>query len=47
VPVSIQLMVVAAYLPKEVINTTQKLVLMKIADSADDQTRLARPAWSG
>ncbi|WP_328747164.1 hypothetical protein OHT57_16520 [Streptomyces sp. NBC_00285] len=50
---SIQLMVVAAYLPKEVINTTQKLVLMKIADSADDQTRLARPglermmAWSG
>lgn len=46
-------MVVVAYLPKEVINTTQKLVLMKIADSADDQTRLARPglermmAWSG
>lgn len=36
-------MVVAAYLPKEVINKTQKLVLMKIADSADDQTRLARP----
>ncbi|WP_432190832.1 helix-turn-helix domain-containing protein [Streptomyces sp. bgisy027] len=50
---SIQLMVVAAYLPKEVINTTQKLVLMKIADSADDQSRLARPglermmAWAG
>ncbi|MFD8379126.1 helix-turn-helix domain-containing protein [Streptomyces sp. NPDC059679] len=50
---SIQLMVAAAYLPKEVINKTQKLVLMKIADSADDQTRLARPglermmAWSG
>ena len=46
-------MVVVAYLPKEVINTTQKLVLMKIADSADDQTRLARPglermmAWAG
>ncbi len=46
-------MVVAAYLPKEVINQTQKLVLMKIADSADDQTRLARPglermmAWAG
>jgi len=46
-------MVTAAYLPKEVINQTQKLVLMKIADSADDQTRLARPglermlAWSG
>ncbi|MDT9689550.1 hypothetical protein Q5762_14620 [Streptomyces sp. P9(2023)] len=50
---SIQLMVVAAYLPKEVINQTQKFVLMKIADSADDQTRLARPglermmAWAG
>ncbi|MET8681717.1 helix-turn-helix domain-containing protein [Streptomyces sp. NPDC004647] len=50
---SIQLMVVAAYLPKEVINKTQKFVLMKIADSADDQTRLARPglermmAWAG
>ncbi|WP_442737910.1 helix-turn-helix domain-containing protein [Streptomyces pseudogriseolus] len=50
---SIQLMVVAAYLPKEVINQTQKAVLMKIADSADDQTRLARPglermmAWAG
>lgn len=46
-------MVVAAYLPKEVINQTQKAVLMKIADSADDQTRLARPglermmAWAG
>lgn len=46
-------MVAAAYLPKEVINRTQKLVLMKIADSADDQTRLARPglermmAWTG
>lgn len=46
-------MVVAAYLPKAVINQTQKLVLMKIADSADDQTRLARPglermmAWAG
>lgn len=46
-------MVVAAYLPKEVINRTQKLVLMKICDSADDQTRLARPglermmAWAG
>ncbi|MER8002081.1 helix-turn-helix domain-containing protein [Streptomyces sp. NPDC095613] len=50
---SIHLMVVAAYLPKEVINTTQKLILMKIADSADDQTRRARPglermmAWAG
>ncbi|MFE4535785.1 hypothetical protein ACFRKB_11965 [Streptomyces scopuliridis] len=50
---SIHLMVVAAYLPKEVINQTQKAVLMKIADSADDQTRLGRPglermmAWAG
>ncbi|MGW7572366.1 hypothetical protein [Streptomyces sp. NPDC054765] len=40
---SIHLMLAAAYLPKEVINTTQKMVLMKIADSADDQTLLARP----
>ncbi|MER6011603.1 helix-turn-helix domain-containing protein [Streptomyces bluensis] len=50
---SIHLLLVAAYLPKEVINRTQKLVLMKIADSADDQSRLARPglermmAWAG
>ncbi|MFE7117510.1 hypothetical protein ACFU99_19055 [Streptomyces sp. NPDC057654] len=50
---SIQLLVAAAYLPKEVINKAQKFVLMKIADSADDQTRLARPglermmAWAG
>ncbi|MCR8573063.1 helix-turn-helix domain-containing protein [Streptomyces sp. Isolate_219] len=50
---SIHMMVAAAYLPKEVINKTQKLVLMKIADSADDQSRLARPgldrmvAWAG
>lgn len=50
---SIHLMLVAAYLPKELVNTTQKLVLMKICDSADDQTRLGRPglermmAWSG
>ncbi|MFJ2202717.1 helix-turn-helix domain-containing protein [Streptomyces violaceusniger] len=50
---SIHMMVAAAYLPKEVINQTQKAVLMKIADSADDQTRLARPglermmAWAG
>ncbi|MFJ2247455.1 helix-turn-helix domain-containing protein [Streptomyces sp. NPDC087862] len=47
------MMVAAAYLPKVVINQTQKAVLMKIADSADDQTRLARPglermmAWAG
>ncbi|MFI1830692.1 hypothetical protein ACH41E_30280 [Streptomyces sp. NPDC020412] len=50
---SIHLMVVAAYLPKEVVNKAQKLVLMKIADSADDQTRRGRPglermmAWAG
>ncbi|MEU4028104.1 helix-turn-helix domain-containing protein [Streptomyces anulatus] len=50
---SIHMMVAAAYLPKQVINQTQKAVLMKIADSADDQTRLARPglermmAWAG
>ncbi|WP_407286411.1 hypothetical protein [Streptomyces sp. BP-8] len=50
---SIHLMLAAAYLPKEVINKTQKMVLMKIADSADDQTLLARPglermmAWAG
>ncbi len=46
-------MVTAAYLPKEVVNQTQKAVLMKIADSADDQTRVGRPglermmAWAG
>lgn len=51
--VSIHMMLAAAYLPREVINQTQKAVLMKIADSADDQTRLARPglermmAWAG
>ncbi|MFE2179037.1 hypothetical protein [Streptomyces sp. NPDC059455] len=51
--VSIHLMLAAAYLPKEVINKTQKMVLMKIADSADDQTLLGRPglermmAWAG
>ncbi|MEU7640963.1 helix-turn-helix domain-containing protein [Streptomyces sp. NPDC039016] len=50
---SIHLMLAAAYLPKEVINKTQKMALMKIADSADDQTLLARPglermmAWTG
>ncbi|MFE7780639.1 helix-turn-helix domain-containing protein [Streptomyces nigrescens] len=50
---SIHMMLAAAYLPREVINQTQKAVLMKIADSADDQTRLARPglermmAWAG
>ncbi|WP_316521098.1 helix-turn-helix domain-containing protein [Kitasatospora brasiliensis] len=51
---SIQLMVAAAYLPPEVIsNPAEKLALMKICDSADDETRLSRPgmhrmaAWTG
>ena len=50
---SIHLMVVAAYLPPDVVTQGQKLALMKIADSADDETRLARPgmrrlrAWVG
>lgn len=51
--VSIQLMIAAAYLPPDVLSQSQKLALMKIADSADDETRLARPgltrlaAWVG
>ncbi|MEU5389180.1 helix-turn-helix domain-containing protein, partial [Kitasatospora cineracea] len=47
-------MLVAAYLPPEVIsNPAEKLALMKLGDSADDETRLARPglrrlaAWAG
>ncbi|MFD5425366.1 helix-turn-helix domain-containing protein, partial [Streptomyces sp. NPDC127084] len=50
---SIQLMIAAAYLPPDVLSTSQKLALMKIADSADDETRLSRPgltrlaAWVG
>ncbi|KOX33039.1 MULTISPECIES: hypothetical protein [unclassified Streptomyces] len=50
---SIHLMIVAAYLPPDVVNQGQKLALMKICDSADDETRLARPgmrrlrAWVG
>jgi hypothetical protein len=46
-------MVVAAYLPPDVVNQGQKLALMKICDSADDETRLGRPggrrlrAWVG
>ena len=51
---SIHLMLVAAYLPPEVIsNPAEKLALMKLGDSADDETRLARPgvrrlaAWAG
>ncbi|MFE9553128.1 helix-turn-helix domain-containing protein [Streptomyces sp. NPDC006703] len=50
---SIQLMIAAAYLPPDELSQSQKLALMKIADSADDETRLARPgltrlaAWVG
>ncbi|MEU4095516.1 hypothetical protein [Streptomyces sp. NPDC026673] len=50
---SIHLMVVAAYLPEDVVNQGQKLALMKICDSADDETRISRPghrrlrAWTG
>ncbi|MGW4691018.1 helix-turn-helix domain-containing protein [Kitasatospora cineracea] len=51
---SIHLMLIAGYLPRDVIdNPTEKLVLMKIADSADDENRLSRPgmhrlaAWAG
>ncbi|MFE7129319.1 helix-turn-helix domain-containing protein [Streptomyces sp. NPDC057638] len=50
---SIQLMIAAAYLPPDVLNPSQKLALMKLADSADDETRLSRPglvrlaAWVG
>ncbi|MFC8449510.1 helix-turn-helix domain-containing protein [Kitasatospora sp. NPDC057223] len=51
---SIYLMLVAAYLPPEVVsNPAEKLALMKLGDSADDETRLARPgvrrlaAWAG
>ncbi|MFC1415412.1 helix-turn-helix domain-containing protein [Streptacidiphilus cavernicola] len=50
---SIHLLIVASYLPEELVNARQKLVLQKIADSADDDTRLAVPtqrrlvAWAG
>jgi hypothetical protein len=46
-------MVVAAYLPEDVVTQGQKLALMKICDSADDESRLSRPgmkrlrAWVG
>src|SRR5262249_41249269 len=46
-------MVVAAYLPEDVVTQGQKLALMKICDSADDETRLSKPgmrrlrAWVG
>ncbi|MFB7442889.1 hypothetical protein ACFC01_32050 [Streptomyces mirabilis] len=50
---SIHLMVVAAYLPEDVVTQSQKLAMMKICDSADDETRLSKPglrrlrAWVG
>ncbi|MCT9003514.1 helix-turn-helix domain-containing protein [Streptomyces rhizosphaerihabitans] len=50
---SIHLMVVAAYLPEDVVTQSQKLAMMKICDSADDETRLSKPglrrlrAWIG
>ncbi|WP_274558018.1 hypothetical protein [Streptomyces spiramyceticus] len=50
---SIQLMIAAAYLPHDVVTASQKLAMMKLCDSADDETRLARPgltrlaAWVG
>lgn len=46
-------MLVAAYLPNDVVTQGQKLALMKICDSADDETRLSKPgmkrvrAWAG
>ncbi|MEV4557217.1 helix-turn-helix domain-containing protein [Kitasatospora sp. NPDC049285] len=41
---SIQLLLVAGYLEEEVVGgKTNKLVLMKLADSADDQTRISHP----
>jgi hypothetical protein len=46
-------MIAAAYMPPDVLSQSQKLALMKIADSADDETCLARPgltrlaAWVG
>lgn len=46
-------MVLAAYLPDDVVSQGQKLALMKICDSADDETRLSKPgmrrlrAWVG
>lgn len=46
-------MVAAAYLPPDVVNATEKLALMKLCDSADEDSRLAVPtqrrlvAWVG
>ncbi|MFJ4412958.1 helix-turn-helix domain-containing protein [Streptomyces sp. NPDC088925] len=50
---SIALMIAAAYLPPEDVTATEKLALMKLADSADDDSRLSVPtqrrlvAWVG
>ncbi|MER5546515.1 hypothetical protein ACWDBP_34880 [Streptomyces sp. NPDC001233] len=44
---SIQLMWAAAHLPASIVNPQQKLALMKICDSADDETRTAEPAVAG
>lgn len=50
---SIALMIAAAYLPPDAVTATEKLALMKLADSADDDTRLSVPtqrrlvAWVG
>ncbi|MBT2390701.1 helix-turn-helix domain-containing protein [Streptomyces sp. ISL-1] len=44
---SAQLMLVAANLPAGVVNQSQKLTLMKMCDSADDETCKANPALAG
>jgi hypothetical protein len=44
---SIQLMWAAAHLPADIVNPHQKLALMKICDSADDENRTAEPAVAG
>nr|BEK65677.1 hypothetical protein KPHV_29040 [Kitasatospora purpeofusca] len=50
---SIHLLLIAGYLPRSVVTPPQKLALMKICDSADEETRLSRPglhrlmAWTG
>ncbi|MFJ8430401.1 hypothetical protein ACIQ9P_03755 [Kitasatospora sp. NPDC094019] len=50
---SIHLLLIAGYLPRSVVTPSQKLALMKICDSADEETRLSRPglhrlvAWTG
>jgi DNA-binding MarR family transcriptional regulator len=47
VSMSAQLMLVAANLPTGVVNQSQKLALMKMCDSADDETCRAHPALAG